>query len=86
MIEKTILSGLMYNETYIRKVIPFLKDEYFDNLDDKLLFQNIKTYVDKYNGLPTKEALRIAVEENEKLNEDRYKSICLLYTSPSPRD
>ena len=75
MIEKTILSGLMYNETYIRKVIPFLKDEYFDNLDDKLLFQNIKTYVDKYNGLPTKEALRIAVEENEKLNEDRYKSI-----------
>ena len=75
MIEKTILSGLMYNETYIRKVIPFLKDEYFDNLDDKLLFQNIKTYVDKYNGLPTKEALRIAVEENEKLNEDRYKSV-----------
>ena len=75
MIEKTILSGLMYNETYIRKVIPFLKDEYFDNLDDKLLFQNIKTYVDKYNGLPTKEALRIAVEENEKLNEDRYNSI-----------
>ena len=75
MIEKTILSGLMYNETYIRKVIPFLKDEYFDNLDDKLLFQNIKTFVDKYNGLPTKEALRIAVEENEKLNEDRYKSV-----------
>lgn len=75
MIEKTILSGLIYNETYIRKVIPFLKDEYFDNLDEKLIFQNIKTYVDKYNGLPTKEALRIAVEENEKLNEDRYKSV-----------
>jgi archaellum biogenesis ATPase FlaH len=75
MIEKTILSGLIYNETYIRKVIPFLKDEYFDNLDEKLIFQNIKTYIDKYNGLPTKEALRIAVEENEKLNEDRYKSV-----------
>jgi len=75
MIEKTILSGLLHNEEYIRKVIPFLKDEYFDNLDEKLLFQNIKTYVDKYNGLPTKEALRIAVEENETLNEDRYKSI-----------
>lgn len=77
MIEKTILSGLIYNETYIRKVIPFLKDEYFDNLDDKLLFQNIKIYVDKYNGLPTKEALRIAVEENEKLNEERYKNVNL---------
>ena len=69
MIEKTILSGLLHNEEYIRKVIPFLKDEYFDSLDEKLLFLNIKDYMDKYNGLPTKEALRIAVEENETLNE-----------------
>jgi replicative DNA helicase len=75
MIEKTILSGLLHNEEYIRKVIPFLKDEYFDSLDEKLLFLNIKEYMDKYNGLPTKEALRIAVEENETLNEERYKTI-----------
>ena len=75
MIEKTILSGLLHNEEYIRKVIPFLKDEYFDSLDEKLLFLNIKDYMDKYNGLPTKEALRIAVEENETLNEERYKTI-----------
>jgi archaellum biogenesis ATPase FlaH len=75
MIEKTILSGLLHNEEYIRKVIPFLKDEYFDSLDEKLLFLNIKDYMGKYNGLPTKEALRIAVEENESLNEERYKTI-----------
>lgn len=76
MIENTILSGLIHNEEYARKVVPFLKDEYFTQNDDKILYQEIRNYIDKYNGLPTKEALQISVDEREDLNEERYKNIC----------
>lgn len=75
MIENTILANLNHNEEYARKVVPFLKDEYFDDINERLIFQTIVEYIDKYNGIPTKEALRIAINEREDLNEDRYKSI-----------
>lgn len=75
MIENTILSSLIHNEEYARKVVPFLKDEYFTNNDDKVLYQEIRKYIDKYNGLPTKEALKISIDEREDLNEERYKNI-----------
>ena len=74
MIESTILSGLLHNEEYVRKVIPFLKDEYFDDYNEKLVFNEIRTYIDAYNGIPTKEALRIAIGESNKLNEDQFKA------------
>lgn len=75
MIESTILSGLVYNEEYARKVTPFLKDEYFDNNSQKILFKEILNYIEKYNGLPTKEALRIAIDEKDNLNEEQYKEV-----------
>jgi len=75
MIETTILSNLLHNEEYSRKVVPFLKDEYFDDLNEKIVFKEIVSYIDKYNGLPTKEALRISLDEKENLNEEQYKQI-----------
>lgn len=75
MIESTILSGLVYNEEYARKVTPFLKDEYFDNNSQKIVFKEILNYIEKYNGLPTKEALRIAIDEKDNLNEEQYKEV-----------
>lgn len=75
MIENTILSGLVYNEDYTRKVVPFLKDEYFDDSEQKLVFKTITSYIQSYNGLPTKEALRIAIEDRNDLNEERYKKV-----------
>ena len=75
MIEDTILSSLIHNEEYARKVVPFLKDEYFNDNDKLVLFQEIRKYIDDYNGLPTKEALRISIDEREDLNEERYKNI-----------
>jgi len=72
MIENTILSGLVHNEEYTRKVIPFLKDEYFDDYNDRIIFNEINSYIDKYNGLPTKEALLIAMSESDKLSEDQF--------------
>ena len=81
MIENTILSGLIHNENYTRKVLPFLKDEYFDAQSEKVVFKEIVTYIDKYNGLPTKEALRISIDEKDNLNEEQYKEVDNVITS-----
>ena len=75
MIEQTILAGMIHNESYVRAVLPFLKDEYFEDQNDKFLYGAIKTYIDQYNGLPTKTALRIAIDESNNLNEERYKQV-----------
>src|SRR6056297_2643859 len=75
MIEDTILSGIVHNEEYARKVLPFLKNEYFHDKERLVVFEELYDYVEKYNGLPTKEALHISVGEREDLNEDQYKNI-----------
>jgi replicative DNA helicase len=75
MIENTILSGLVFNEDYTRKVLPFIKDEYFNDQEEKLVFNTISNYIEQYNGLPTKEALRIAIDEREDLNEERFRKV-----------
>lgn len=75
MIERTILSGLIGNDDYARKVLPFLTKEYFDDFSERQLYQTIHEYVEQYNGLPTKEALRITLDENDRVNEDTFKAI-----------
>ena len=55
-IERTALKNLIYNEQYCRKVLPFIKEEYFSDRLEKLLFQEIYKFVNKYNNLPTKES------------------------------
>jgi archaellum biogenesis ATPase FlaH len=75
MIEQTILAGMIHNEQYARTVLPFLKDEYFEDHNDKYLYETIKAYIDQYNGLPTKTALQIAVDTSGGLNEERYKQV-----------
>lgn len=75
MIEQTILAGLLYNEEFTRKVLPFLKDEYFSDNNQKILFKAVSEYITKYNGLPTKEAIGIAIEENSSLNEEQFKNV-----------
>src|SRR4029079_8419075 len=59
MIDSIILSHLITNEGYGRRVLPFLKHDYFQDRSDKLLFQLAKTYISTYNSFPTKEALII---------------------------
>jgi replicative DNA helicase len=73
MIEKTILSHLLYNEPYARKVLPFLKEEYFHSSSDKTVYNLIHSYVDKYNNLPTKEVLMIELDNKDGLSESVFK-------------
>lgn len=74
MIESVILRGLVNNEDYMRKVIPFLKDQYFSDPSDKTLFNEIFTHINKYNRPPSKEALQIAVGERDDINEQIFNS------------
>jgi replicative DNA helicase len=78
MIEKTILSGLVYNEDYTRKVIPFLKSEYFDDLSERTVYETIRNFIDEYNSLPTKDAIILGVDEKTSVNEDQFKTITTL--------
>ena len=72
-IEHKILSNLIYNEDYCRKVIPFIQDNYFDVFSEKILFSEINSYMTTYGTLPTKSVLSIEVENRKDISEDIYK-------------
>jgi replicative DNA helicase len=72
-IENVIFGNLINNEEYARKVIPFLKSEYFSDQVDRTVFDLITDYVDKYSSFPTKTALDIDLNEKTGLNEDQFK-------------
>ena len=70
-IEQTIIRNVICNEEYMRKVLPFLKVEYFQDIH-KLLFKEIGIYVAKYNKLPTMESFKIEIDQSDKFNEQQY--------------
>lgn len=65
----TILTHLVHNEVYGRKVLPFLKPEYFQDAADKLIFEAIRDYTQKYNAFPTKDVLYIELSNKTGLDE-----------------
>lgn len=71
--EKIILKNLATNETYARKVHPFLKQEYFGSTTTKTVFDLINNFISKYNSLPSKEAMIISLNEMDIVSEDQYK-------------
>jgi len=71
--EKVIFNNLVFNEQFARKTIPFLKTEYFQDYNDKVVFDLIDAYVKRYNGFPSREALVIDLTNKENVNEDAFK-------------
>lgn len=69
-LEHIILRHLIYSDEYTRKVFPFLKEEYFLERNEKILFRCIAQFLHEYKTCPTYEALVIAVSENTSLRED----------------
>lgn len=78
-IETTILSNLIHNEDYSRKVLPFLDKEFFHDEVEKTLYLTIDSHVEKYNTLPTNEVLGITLNE-DSLNEQVFEG-CVEYLS-----
>lgn len=77
-IEFLVLKSLLNNEEYTRKVIPFIKSEYFEDLNQKIIFEEILDFIQKYNKPATKESLFIEVEKRQDINESSFKDITQL--------
>lgn len=83
-IETTILSNLINNEAYSRKVIAYISDEYFDEAYEKYVFFKIKKFMDKYGKLPEKVSLEVEMQ-GDPVSEDIYnKSISFLEKMDGP--
>src|SRR5210317_1396486 len=74
-IENTIISNLFFNEEYTRKVLPFIKEEYFSNRVEQLLFGEVFGFIEKYNNLPTKDAILIELNSRRDINEEELQHI-----------
>lgn len=73
MLEQTILSNLIYNQEYYRKVFPYIKEEYFDDDSSRKIFATYSDYVNNYKQSPSIEALKISVDKRKDMNEEGFK-------------
>ena len=74
-IERTTLSNLISNEPYARKVLPFLKPEYYSDIHDRVIFEEINKFVEKYGNLPTKQTLSIELDNRKDLNQEQFGKV-----------
>ena len=77
-VEILILRNLLYNEEYLRKVIPFIKADYFEDPNQKIVFEELKNFVDEYNERATKEVLCIEVEKRQDITDTSFQEITKL--------
>ena len=80
-IEFLILRNLIYNEEYARKVIPFIKDDYFEDQKQRIIFEEISSFIQQYNKLATKEILSIEVENRSDINDTIFAEIVDIISS-----
>ena len=73
-LEHSILKNLIYNETFARKVLPFLRNDYFSDNTEKVVYKEVDDFINKYNSLPTHEALIINLTESKKLTEQEVRN------------
>ena len=70
-LEQTILRNLLTDEKYMRKVLPFIKPDYFEGIY-RVLFREACKFVAKYNKLPNAESFKIELDNADKLNDEQY--------------
>ena len=87
-VEVLILRNLLYNEEYLRKVIPFIKGDYFEDPNQKIIFEEIERFVTEYNQPATKEVLCIEVEKRQDINDTTFTEITkqISYLEDVPTD
>jgi len=74
-LETTILQNLVFNEEYARKVIPFIEPDFFENRKEKIIFEEITSFIVKYGSSITIEALNIEVDNRTDLTDEEVKGI-----------
>ena len=87
-VEVLILRNLLYNEEYLRKVIPFIKADYFEDSNQRIVFEEVLNFVTEYNQPTTKEVLCIEVEKRADINDTAFKEVTKLisYLEEVPTD
>ena len=70
-IEQTVLRHILTDDKFMRKVLPFIKPEYFEGIY-RTLFKETGKYVAKYNSLPTAESFKIELDQTDRLTNDQY--------------
>lgn len=86
-LEQTILRNLIRNEDYMRKVLPFLKTEYFSDKTERIIYEEINKFTETYNSTPTIEAIGLAVKERRNLSDEELeKSESYLHEIASFKD
>ena len=73
-LEQTILRTLIQSEDFLRKVLPFIKDEYFSDRVEKYIFKQINEYANQYNTTPSVEALILVSKESKNITDEEFKN------------
>jgi replicative DNA helicase len=87
-VEILILRNLLFNEEYLRKVVPFIKSDYFEDPHQKIVFEEVLNFVQEYNEPATKEVLCIEAEKRQDINDTSFKEVTKLisYLEDVPTD
>ena len=88
-IETTVLRHLLHDDDFARKILPFVSEKYFSDVSEKLVYSRISEFMEKYNSLPTREALSIEIEGTKGLGEKEHQSVMQIIdglTRPEPVD
>ena len=87
-VEILILRNLLFREEYLRKVVPFIKPDYFEDVTQKIVFEEILNFVQEYNQPPTKEVLCIEVEKRSDINDTSFTEVTkfISYLEDVPTD
>jgi replicative DNA helicase len=83
--ESIILSALYSNEDYVRRTLPYLEKDYFTSEPNKVIFELIRSHVEKYNTTPTKDSLMISLDD-VSLSENNFKESHALIESLKETD
>jgi len=74
-LEKKILKHLLYDDEFVRKTIPFIKEEYFQEKTEKIIYKKILDYILKYKLSPTVDALKIEIDSIPDLNQEQHRKV-----------
>jgi replicative DNA helicase len=77
-VEFLVLKNLLHNEDFLRKCIPFIKPDYFQDANQRIVFEEITDFVNQYNDVPTQEILSIEIEKRSDINENNFKEVTQL--------
>ena len=80
-IELTILRNLIHDEEFLRKVLPFVEPDYFDERTEKVVFEEINNFAQEYDKILTPEILAIEIQNRDDLTEQEFKDISIVVDS-----